>query len=84
MSESFLISAAVTAMQFTENGGTHRAGDIRGAVGGVIVDDDDFVNERRERAQDLLYTLFFIQTRYDNSDFVLLVQTIPSERELSA
>ena len=69
------VTSAIAANILTNDLSTQAVGDIGGAVGRAVVHHNDLVHKLRHLAENLLNSLFFIQTRDDDRDFQVFVQT---------
>src|SRR5437868_5246159 len=76
MGESFFVGAAVTAIQLRHDNRAHRTGNVGGAVGGIVVHDDRFIDEFGKVGKDLLNSLFFVEAGNNNRDSIALIHSL--------
>ncbi len=66
--ESFFVGPSVTPMKFGRDDRTHPASNFGSPVGGIVVDNNGFIDKLRKSFQYFLDALLLIQARDDNRD----------------
>ena len=75
--ESALVRASIAPLALLNHFRAQRSGDFGCAIGGGVIDHDDFVNEFRHGPQHLFNALLLIEARRNDCDCVAFIHGRP-------
>ena len=72
--ETLFVGSTVTSIEFADDNGASRPGDVRSLIGRIVVDHDCLIDERREFVEHQPDAQLLVQAGYDDRNPVVFVQ----------